>query len=377
MPIRCICGKLVPESLAVIHKSVLCNQCIKTEQLLSAINSMASNQGITSKYSINGGFSTKWSGTTLLPGIFNCTNLSTKIIASGTPMIETCPLYTSADGINEYTPVSNTPFHFTETSRIVFNGTLYVTGVRDKDTDTNSLIYSSDCLKWLDSGMALVDRIEDISSDRFTWLAIGKNSGAMSSSDGKSWNRINDLMNIYLDSYFSNCVWAGTQWLISGCHKEQNCIYSSSDKVKWNLLAHIPSQTTFMKYNGKVLLIGYKNSPFMQYSLNNGNNILNSLSTPHIFPSGCNDVAWNGSLWVAVGPGVNTIATSTDGIIWTGLGNSIFTESGNSICWNTSCWIAGGSGTYSMAYSINGIDWVGIASTFTKVTNVCSAFINI
>ncbi len=378
MPIICICGKLIPQStnLPVIRlKSatpVLCNQCMKTEELLSAINLMASNtKHSLSRYSTNSMFSTKWSGTTLLSDISKYTNAHSKIIASGTPIIESCPLYSSIDGVNSYTPVLNTPFQFIETSKIVFNGTLYVTAVRVKDTGNTSLIYSSDGLTWLDSGMFLADTIQDICSDGFTWIAIAKNTGVISSSDGKLWKPINLL----IDSYFSNCIWAGTQWLISGCHNDQNGIYSSSDNLTWNLLAHIPSQTTFMKYNGKILLIGYRNSPFIQYSFNNGGNILNSLSAPFIFPSGCNDVAWNGSLWVAVGPGVNTIAISTDGIIWTGLGNTIFTESGNSVCWNTSYWIAGGSGTHSIAYSINGIDWVGLGNIFKKVTSLCSAFI--
>jgi hypothetical protein len=338
---------------------------------------MASNQQIAlSKYSTNGVFSTQWTGASLSPAISNYTNLPTKIIASGTPMIETCRLYTSINGLSEYTPVLNIPFQFIETSKIVFNGNLYVTGV--KVNDSTSLVYSSDGFTWLDSGMSFTDTIQDITSDRFSWLAIGKTTGAMSSSDGKSWTPINDIMNIYLDSYFSNCVWAGTNWLISGCHKEQDCIYTSLDKIRWDLFAHISSPTTFMKYNGKILLVGYSSSPFIQYSINNGKNLINLPSATFIFPSGCNDVAWNGSMWVAVGPGINTIATSTDGIIWTGLGNSIFTESGNSICWNTSYWVAGGSGTNSMAYSINGTDWIGLGTnTFSKVTSLCSAFINI
>lgn len=378
MPIICVCGKLIPQStnISVIRlKSVipvLCNQCIKTQQLLSAINLMASNKEAgLSRYSTNSMFSTKWSGATLLSDTSNYMKLQTKIIASGTPVIESCPLYSSVDGVNSYTPVLNTPFEFIETSKIVFNGKLYVTAARVKDTGNVSLIYSSDGLLWLDSGMSLQDTIQDICSDGFTWTAIAKNTGVMRSSDGKLWNPIN----LPMDTYFSNCVWAGTYWLISGCHKQQNCIYSSSDNLTWNLLAHIPSQTTFMKYNGKILLIGYRNSPFIQYSFNNGENILNSLSAAFIFPSGCNDVAWNGSLWVAVGPGIHTIATSIDGIIWKGLGNSIFTESGNSVCWNTSHWIAGGSGKNSIAYSINGTDWIGIGSIFTKVTSVCSEFI--
>ena len=48
--------------------------------------------------------------------------------------------------------------------------------------------------------------------------------------------------------------------------------------------------------------------------------ILNGMSKMH-----SNAVAGSDPLWVAVGGGTNTIATSPDGITWTGLGTSIFT----------------------------------------------------
>jgi hypothetical protein len=374
MPIRCICGKLVPSqlytSLLRITPGILCKQCLQTQKLIGAINTLALNsENNISRCSINGGFSTHWNGNTLLPGVPIYVD---KIIASGTSVRGITPMYTSSDGVADYTPID---FQATETSKIVFNGKLYVTSV--KHSNISRLVYSSDGISWVESGISLEDTIEDIASDGFSWLAIARNAGALSSSDGKSWYPIHDTMNTYLDSYFSNCVWAGTMWLVSGCHRQQNCIYSSIDKITWTLLAHIPSQTTFMKYNGKILLIGYKSAPFIQYSLNNGINLLNSLSATFIFPSGCNNVAWNGKLWIGVSPGINTIASSTDGIIWKGLGNSIFTETGNSVCWNTEYWIAGGSGKNSLAYSINGIDWIGLGTnTFTKVTSLCSIFIN-
>jgi hypothetical protein len=44
-------------------------------------------------------------------------------------------------------------------------------------------------------------------------------------------------------------------------------------------------------------------------------------------------IAWTGVRWVAVGqqPSGNTIATSSDGIIWTGAGSSIFSTGGYGI----------------------------------------------
>ena len=71
-----------------------------------------------------------------------------------------------------------------------------------------------------------------------------------------------------------------------------------------------------------------------------------------------NAVAWNGSLWVAVGSGTNTIATSTDGITWTGQ-TSPFTTTGVGVAWNGSLWVATGSGTNTIATSSDGITWTG------------------
>jgi hypothetical protein len=76
-----------------------------------------------------------------------------------------------------------------------------------------------------------------------------------------------------------------------------------------------------------------------------------------------NGVAWNGAMWVAVGNGTNSIAYSSNGTTWTGLGTSLFSTSGNGIAWNGSMWVAVGSGTNSIAYSYDGISWTGLGTT--------------
>jgi hypothetical protein len=62
---------------------------------------------------------------------------------------------------------------------------------------------------------------------------------------------------------------------------------------------------------------------------------------------------------LAFGSGTNTIAYSYDGIVWRGLGTTIFTTTGYCGCWNGKLWVAGGvsSGVGILAYSYNGIDW--------------------
>jgi hypothetical protein len=96
-----------------------------------------------------------------------------------------------------------------------------------------------------------------------------------------------------------------------------------------------------------------------------------SPGTASIFTSG-KKVAHNDDIWVAIGSGNNTIAWSHDGIIWSGLGNSVFSIEGLNIEWNGMFWIATGIDKdinnnieYLFAYSRNGIDW-------TKTTNSLS-----
>ena len=91
-----------------------------------------------------------------------------------------------------------------------------------------------------------------------------------------------------------------------------------------------------------------------------------------IFTTG-NGIAWSGSMWIAVGSGTNhTIACSYDGLRWTGLGKGTFSVSGNGVASNGSLWVAVGSGTNSIAYSYNGMTWVGldiISPLFTSSGN--------
>jgi hypothetical protein len=75
-------------------------------------------------------------------------------------------------------------------------------------------------------------------------------------------------------------------------------------------------------------------------------------------------------LIVAVGSaGDNTIATSQDGITWSGLGTTIFTENGIGVAYNGSnMWVAVGNGTNTIATSINGTDWIPRSTVNTIFT---------
>ena len=142
------------------------------------------------------------------------------------------------------------------------------------------------------------------------WVAVG--TGIATSTIGITWVSVPSGLGV---GY--GVAWNGSIWVVVG-----DLIVTSSDANTW-------TPTT---------------SPFS------------------VFGRG---VAWNGSIWVAVGEGTtHTIAYSTNGTSWTGLGNSIFTTGGYGVAWNGSLWVAVGVGTlYSIAYSSDGINWTGVNSS--------------
>jgi hypothetical protein len=82
------------------------------------------------------------------------------------------------------------------------------------------------------------------------------------------------------------------------------------------------------------------------------------------FSSGGLGVAWNGSIWVAVGDG-GSIKYSRDGIIWynaSSSGDGLFSGYGSGISWNGSLWVAVGFGTVTIKYSKDGIVWSNSSS---------------
>ena len=70
------------------------------------------------------------------------------------------------------------------------------------------------------------------------------------------------------------------------------------------------------------------------------------------------------NMWVATGSGVNSIAYSSDGINWNGLGTGMFSAA-RALFWSGRVWLAGGDfdSTNSMAYSYDGMNWIGLGRT--------------
>ena len=110
-----------------------------------------------------------------------------------------------------------------------------------------------------------------------------------------------------------------------------------------------------------------------------GNTIATSLDGIHwtgrgnyIFSASCSGIDWSPlqQKYVAVGFGTNIVATSADGIYWRPTNNNLFSAGGNDVKWgsNPGLWVAtgtnGGSGN-TIAYSYDAISWQYAANSFS------------
>jgi hypothetical protein len=112
----------------------------------------------------------------------------------------------------------------------------------------------------------------------------------------------------------------------------------------------------------------------LAYSNSNLATTWTSSPSSGIFSTSGNSLKWNGIIALAGGTGsANTLATSTDGITWTGIGKTTFTTSCNHVNWNTKRWIATGTGGNIIAYSYDGTVWY---SALTGANLFTSAYVS-
>ena len=149
----------------------------------------------------------------------------------------------------------------------------------------------------------------------------------------------------------------------------KSTIAISQDGITWSGLgATIFTENGYdVAWNGSNLWVAVGNGTNTIATSINGMDWIprSSSSVNSIFNTGFG-VAYGSNLWVAVGNGtMNSIATSPNGIIWTGLGNSIFIGSGNAgVAWNGfNLWVAVGEGKNTIATSTNGTAWTGLGNT--------------
>jgi hypothetical protein len=121
----------------------------------------------------------------------------------------------------------------------------------------------------------------------------------------------------------------------------------------------------------------------LAYSSNPGNYQLTGAATTSLFSSYANTVVYSPTqnIWVAGGvSSPNSLAYSTDGITWTGLGVSLFSGvNGIAYSPNQNIWVAVGYSTNTVAYAtdpttIGGSGWVGLGTSLFSSTGYSVAY---
>ena len=200
------------------------------------------------------------------------------------------------------------------------------------------------------------------------WVAVGRYVGGNTiaySSNGTTWTAVNNSTSIF-GRQGTGVASNGTSWVAVGygAYGATNRIAYSSNGTTWTGVgASIFANYVFGVAWNRSLWVAVGGGPNSLAYSSNGTT-WTGLGTSIFGSDGAGyGVSSNGTLWVAVGQGTNSIAYSSNGTIWTGItGTSIFGTYGKCVAGNGTLWVAVGYGTDSIAYSSNGTTWTGITA---------------
>jgi hypothetical protein len=322
----------------------------------------------------------------------------------------------SYDGMT-WIPSPSKPFYNTGWA-LACSSNIILAGGQNNNGTGNTCAYSTDGINWTGIGAVTVaggGGIEGIGYNGTMWVAVGYNPSVTSGKIAYSYNGISWTDTGYTFSLSGSTVsWNGTLWLATGT----NGIAYSYNGINWSSAANNPFTTNvfYSTWNGTVWVAGGAGTNSLAYSYNGinwtgvtGTSIFSSycrglgsnyqvppkpfIQHPtlafgsfssssinssiayssdgitwtgvgnSIFSSAARRGFWNGKLWVVGGNGGNTLAYSYDGFNWVGLGTTIFTTQSYSVCNNGSIWVAVGQGTNTIAYSTNGITWTAVPNS--------------
>jgi hypothetical protein len=263
---------------------------------------------------------------------------------------------------------------FTTANDVTFNGTLWVAAGEGVD---HTLAYSENGRTWFGLGKTIFStRGNHVSWNGRMWLAAGSGSShtLAYSMDGKNWTGLGKTV---FDTEALSVTWGiyenTGRWVATGIR----------DAIRDNTLAYSNNGTTWTGLGSTIFTL------FASQTYSNGTYWVacgkgtNTLATSNdglvwvgrgqiLFSDAGRGVSWSATLqqWSAVGEGsLHTLAFSTDpqGIVWQGLGKTIFTIAGYGVQWSGVEWIAVGSGVNTVATSTNGKDWTGLSTSIFRV----------
>lgn len=237
---------------------------------------------------------------------------------------------------------------------------------------TYTVAYSTDGLTWTGAS-SVFSTGRAVAWNGYMWVAVGDanpGNAIAYSYDGITWTGVTGT-SIFALTF--GIAWDHTKWYAYGPGNPSTTVATSPDGITWTAqsttLANVINPAIDISNN---IWVGgiFGTTPTMYRSTNGI--AWTAVSSPP-FDTGCHAVAFNGSMWVAVGGSGATstsVAYSTNGgITWTAA-SSVF-ETGYGITWTGKVWIAtgvpAGSGP-TVAVSADGISWTPYATDLLSGT---------
>ena len=145
----------------------------------------------------------------------------------------------------------------------------------------------------------------------------------------------------------------GIKWVTSHQSGAKYIGYSYNG-INWQTSGTISPTANYpwrIAYNGRIYILLVQGTPTAIYYSYDG---FNWTQTTSPFSIHVMNIAWNGNFWLAVGSGANSIASSSNGINWTG--SAPFSTLGSDICWIGNKWVItanNSGGTPIISYNTN------------------------
>ena len=187
------------------------------------------------------------------------------------------------------------------------------------------------------------------------WVAVGSGENSIAYSyDGTRWFGLGT--SVFTTG--NGITWNGNQWVAVGLGTYS--IFYSTNGINWSASSNgtnaIGIGFGVTRSNNIYVALGNQGSIGTSVIAWSGDGDTWQSISDSLFTTG-RGVTSNGSVWVAVGNGTNTLAYSYSGKIWTANGATIFTTQANGVCWTGTRFVAVGTGTNTIAHSRDGITW--------------------
>ena len=277
--------------------------------------------------------------------------------------------YNGVNWVGLGTTVINQPYNIAYNARRQHTITYQRNMTIAVGTTTFGSAYSYDGIIWTNFTNPTIGQGGGIAYNGRVWVS-GTNSTGNSlafSKDGFSWTTIGSSAAL-LKVAPQRMTWNGTIFVaVCDDNTAGNCIAYSYEGTTW-----MPSYQSNSIFWGGAWSVASNSQMIIAVGLNNagvGNTIAYSTNGYNWIGLGAStitrwgfDVANNGSMWVAVGS-LGQIAYSYDGITWLPTGTTVFsTNNVRGVAWNGTMWVAVGQSPF-VAYSYNGINWTAGSGT--------------